>query len=150
MAAVSYPETARFLNEYLADLSVLYQKLRSFHWNVEGPAFFTLHAKTEEYYDEVAEEIDEVAERILMIGSRPVSTLKEYLERASLKEAPAKVYRAEEIVGHLVDDFSTLVEALHRGIDVAEKEGDPGTVDLLTGSLRRYEKELWMLKAFSA
>ena len=50
------------LNKLLADLVVEYHKLQSFHWYLKGYHFFDDHAKLEEYYDEVAEIVDCVAE----------------------------------------------------------------------------------------
>ena len=58
-------KVAEHLDQHLADLHVLYAKLHNYHWFVEGSGFFTMHAKLEELYDGVAEEIDAVAERIL-------------------------------------------------------------------------------------
>ena len=52
------------LNCLLADLNVFYRKLQNYHWNVKGKDFFTMHEKLEEYYDEINEQIDEVAEHI--------------------------------------------------------------------------------------
>ena len=49
----------------LADLQVFYSNLRGFHWNVKGHGFFVLHSKYEELYNDAAEKVDEVAERIL-------------------------------------------------------------------------------------
>ena len=46
------------LNVYLADLNVMYRKVQNYHWNVDGRNFFTIHAKLEEYYDEINENID--------------------------------------------------------------------------------------------
>ncbi len=75
------------LNKQVADWSVLFTKLHNFHWYVKGPQFFTLHEKFEELYTESATHIDEIAERILAIGGKPVATMKEYLEISSIQEA---------------------------------------------------------------
>ncbi|MFW5684737.1 MAG: Dps family protein [Spirochaetota bacterium] len=136
------------LNHYLADLHVAYGRLHSFHWNVEGTSFFELHAKLEEFYDAVATEIDEIAERVLMLGGRPVSTLREYVETSELNEAPARAYSGEEVARLVLDDFRYLIERNREGIEAAERSGDAGTADLLTASLRHYEKQVWMLTAF--
>ena len=74
------------LNGFLADLNIFYRKLQNFHWNIQGKEFFVLHAKLEEYYDDVNLQIDEIAEHILMLGKEPLGTMKEYLEnRQKLK-----------------------------------------------------------------
>src|SRR5690554_6958370 len=74
------------LNKLLADYQIYYQNLRGLHWNVKGVKFFMLHEKYEEYYDEAAETIDEIAERILMIGGKPLHSYDAYLQTAELKE----------------------------------------------------------------
>ena len=68
------------LNKLVANLTVLYTKLHSFHWYVTGRSFYTLHEVFENYYNYTTESLDEVAERLLAIGGRPVSTLKGALE----------------------------------------------------------------------
>jgi starvation-inducible DNA-binding protein len=149
-ATTTTQKSVDFLNRFLADLHVMYAKLHSYHWNAEGLAFFTIHAKLEEYYEEAAKQIDEVAERILMLGARPISTLKEYLTLSGLTEAPAAGYRVEQIVAAVAADFSALMVTLREGIEIADAAKDPGTADLLTESLQRYEKAAWMLRAYAA
>jgi len=50
------------LQQLLADFQVYYTNLRGFHWNIKGHAFFILHSKFEEIYNDAAEKIDEIAE----------------------------------------------------------------------------------------
>ncbi len=68
------------LNQLLADFVVEYHKLQTFHWYVKGKDFFTVHAKLEEYYDHVNENIDEVAEHILMLNMKPLASLQEFFK----------------------------------------------------------------------
>lgn len=79
-------EVVKNLNELLANLHVHYQKLRNFHWNVTGSEFFDIHETTEEEYNFVVTEIDEIAERIRVFGATPISTLKEYLKVQTLEK----------------------------------------------------------------
>lgn len=141
-------KVAEHLNKYLANLHVLYTKLHNYHWNVEGRGFFTLHAKLEELYDGVAEEIDEVAERVLQLGERPLASLADYLKVAELKEAPSEGIDSEALVKALAEDFKTLITGLRAGIEAAQEIGDEVTVDLMIGSLANLEKQLWMLDAY--
>ena len=68
------------LNEFLSDLEMFNIKLQNYHWNVVGKGFFTTHEKLEEYYNEIREQIDEIAEHILILGYQPVGTMKEFIE----------------------------------------------------------------------
>ena len=55
------------LNQLLADYQVFYQNLRGFHWNIKGHGFFVLHGKFEDMYNDVANKVDEIAERMLVL-----------------------------------------------------------------------------------
>ena len=55
------------LAQLLADFQIYYTNLRNLHWNVKGHGFFVLHAKYEELYNDAAEKVDEIAERLLQL-----------------------------------------------------------------------------------
>lgn len=135
------------LNELVANLTVMYTKLHSFHWYVKGTDFFTLHEKFENYYDEVTEALDEVAERMLSLGQRPISTLKGSLEVATIKEA-TEDENASKMVEVLVNDNSTLITLLNEIIEVADESNDPGTSGMAEGLKTKLEKDNWMLNAY--
>ena len=140
-------KTAEALNQYLADQQILYAKLHAYHWNLEGPMFFPLHEKLQELYKAVAESIDEIAERILMIGHRPLTRLSEYQKQAKIKEVESEKVADQETVRILLADYQHLVKSLRGIIELAGESGDDGTVDLATNELRAHEKTVWMLSA---
>lgn len=136
------------LDHLLANYHVHYQKLRNFHWNVEGHDFFELHGIFEQEYDAVKLQIDEIAERIRVFGKKPVSNLSEYLKMSEIEEASKEV-KAPQMVDEVLRDFEILISLL---IDAHEKSsavGDVATEDLLTAYIKRTEKMHWMLSAFS-
>ncbi|WP_423799345.1 Dps family protein [Neobacillus sp. SAB-20_R2A] len=137
----------KVLNQQIANWNVLYTKLHRFHWYVKGPHFFTLHAKFEELYEEAAATIDEFAEQLLTIGGSPVSTLKEYLEIATIKET-TDTLKAEEMVQSIVKDFTQIIAELQAGMETAEQNNDEVTSDMFLGLKGKLEKHNWMLKAF--
>lgn len=135
------------MNSILADLQVFYMKLHHFHWFVKGPHFFTLHEKFEELYDEVTGHSDDIAERLLQREETPISTLKESLELASIKEASSKG-TDREMVAEVVNDLELINKKLTETIEIAGETGDEITVDLLLGISTSFEKHIWMYKAF--
>lgn len=135
------------LNELVATWSVLYTKLHNYHWYVSGSAFFTLHAKFEELYNEVTLNLDDVAERILSKGSKPVATLKEHLQLSIVEEAAGKE-SAEEMVEQTIVDFKLVMDAINKGMELAGEAGDDRTEDLLNAQYQSLEKHTWMLTAF--
>ena len=134
------------LNKQVANLSVFFTKLHHYHWYVEGPQFYQLHEKFEALYDEMNELYDEFAERLLMIGGNPVSSLKSYLELTSLKEASGKE-DALAMVKHVLNDFKLLNIELKEVMEIAQELGDEVTADLAIGAMTSFEKHIWMLSA---
>ena len=137
------------LNKLVANLTVLYTKLHSFHWYVNGRSFYTLHTVFENYYDYTTATLDEAAERLLAIGGRPVSTLKGALEIATIKEATEQE-TTSEMVAAVFHDFELLINDLTHLMAVAEDEGDQGTSDLALGLKTQLEKNVWMLRSYLA
>nr|P83695.1 RecName: Full=DNA protection during starvation protein [Brevibacillus brevis]1N1Q_A Chain A, DPS Protein [Brevibacillus brevis]1N1Q_B Chain B, DPS Protein [Brevibacillus brevis]1N1Q_C Chain C, DPS Protein [Brevibacillus brevis]1N1Q_D Chain D, DPS Protein [Brevibacillus brevis] len=138
---------AVLLNRQVANWVVLYVKLHNFHWNVNGPNFFTLHEKFEELYTEASGHIDTLAERVLSIGGSPIATLAASLEEASIKEATGGE-SAAEMVSSVVNDFVDLVGELKVARDVADEADDEATADMLDAIEAGLEKHVWMLEAF--
>ncbi|KKX55325.1 MULTISPECIES: Dps family protein [Brevibacillus] len=135
------------LNKQVANWTILRMKLQNYHWNVKGTAFFTLHDKFEELYNEASEHIDTLAERILARNGKPVATLGECIRDASIEEASDRE-TAEEMVQTLIEDFTTVIDELKDGIKKVEELGDEGTADMLLSIQTSLEKHVWMLKAF--
>ncbi len=136
------------LNVLLSNLHIHYQKLRHFHWNIKGNQFFTLHQIFETWYNEVKIQIDEVSERILSINQIPYSTLRKYLEIATIEEPPAITFNATTMLTHLSKDFKALNADYKKAIAQATDVNDEGTIDLLSGYLKTTEKKQWMVNAF--
>ncbi|AXN38480.1 MULTISPECIES: Dps family protein [Peribacillus] len=134
------------VNKEIANFSVLYTKIHNYHWFVNGPHFFELHQKLEELYKEVTSNYDELAERLLAIGEKPVATLKEYMELTTIEEATGKE-NTEDMVQSVISDFEKLSEEFLEIIEVAETE-DPVTADMLTGMKKSLNKHAWMLRAY--
>lgn len=135
------------LNKQLANWIVLNMKLHHYHWYVKGADFFALHEKFEELYDEAAGHIDDIAERLLAVGGKPISSLQESLATSSLKEA-AGGESAEEMVAAVAHDFALMMDELKQGIAVFSEQGDVSSEDLLIGIYSSIEKHKWMLDAY--
>ncbi|HEX5023875.1 MAG TPA: DNA starvation/stationary phase protection protein [Agriterribacter sp.] len=141
-------EVAGILNQVLADEHVLYNKTRSYHWNVEGPSFMELHKLYEAQYTELAEIIDEIAERIRTIGHYAEGRLKELLKLATLDE-PAVPTGFKQQIPSLDADHEQIINNLRKQIaDFDEKYKDIGSSDFLTGVLKQHEKMAWMLRSY--
>ena len=81
-------ELSSILNDLLANYTIFYQNVRGYHWNVKGDKFFELHLIFEELYNDLFLKIDEIAERILTLGSTPDHRSSKYLENALINVFP--------------------------------------------------------------
>jgi starvation-inducible DNA-binding protein len=138
---------AEVLNQQIANWTVLYVKLHNYHWYVKGNQFFTLHAKFEEFYNEAALHIDELAERLLALKGQPVATMKECLALASVQEA-TNHEDAQQMVQTLVNDFEQINKELREGMELADEQNDEVTGDMLLAIHSSLEKHIWMLTSF--
>lgn len=142
-------ELVESLNMLLANYAVLYQKLRNFHWNVTGPDFYDVHEKLEVEYTAAADEIDEVAERVRMLGFKPLSTLASYLDKSEIKESSEdKDMSSDAMMKEVVKDYETLLSFMVDVIDTAGEYGDIGTDGMIQKMMQRIEKEHWMISSF--
>ncbi|MCI8444127.1 MAG: DNA starvation/stationary phase protection protein [Clostridia bacterium] len=133
------------LNSFLADLNVFYRKLQNYHWNVYGKDFFVVHAKLEEYYDEVNKQIDEIAEHILMLGSQPLGTMQDYLNRTCIVEAKNEKIALCNVFENLIKDFETLLKKVTEIKKEADEQKQYATSALMDEYISNYMKTLWML-----
>lgn len=133
------------LNLLLSNLNVFYRKLQNFHWNVTGKDFYTVHEKLEEYYNDINEQIDEVAEHIISKECNVMATMKEYLETAQIKEAESKKIYSEEIWKEVLEGFEILIENCKKIKEEADSEKAYTTSSLMDDYLKDYKKKCWMI-----
>ncbi|TYR35852.1 DNA starvation/stationary phase protection protein [Sphingobacterium phlebotomi] len=139
---------ATILNKLLADEHVLYVKIRNAHWNVEGPDFHAQHLFFEGLYGELAETIDDIAERVRSIGHYAVGTMKEFLKLTQLTEMRYQKNDSQGFIKELLSDYEAIIIHIREQLEtVGEKHKDAGTEDFLVGIMEAHEKTAWMLRA---
>lgn len=96
------------LNNLLADLVVLNQKVYTLHWNVKGDDGLDVHKLTDDLYKGLTEFIDEVGEKIKMGGEYPAGTLNEILSLTVIKELKSEDFEPLDVVKTVINDLTTL------------------------------------------
>ncbi len=134
------------LNLFLANLNVFYRKLQNYHWNIKGEDFFNVHAKLEEFYDDINEQVDEIAEHILIIDGQPLGTMNDYLEIAQIKEAQNEKKDSRSIFETILKDYCILVENATKVKEDADNEKKYATSALMDEYLLDYGKKVWMIR----
>ena len=140
---------ANSLKVVLADTFVLYFKTHSFHWNVTGPHFKSLHELFEEQYTEIWQATDIIAERIRTIGEYAPNNFEEMTKVATLRSS-GQTPDEQSMVQILAEDNRAIVKTLYDAMKTAENDNDEGTVDLMVERIRVHEKAAWMLESSQA
>ena len=134
------------LSKVLADSYMLYLKTHNFHWNVTGEHFHSLHEQFEEQYTELADAVDEIAERIRALGHKAPGTFKEFHQLTSIEEDTEKP-EAMEMVRRLAVANEQVLRTARKALDPAKDADDEATIDLLTQRLHVHSKTAWMLRS---
>jgi starvation-inducible DNA-binding protein len=134
------------LKKVLASTFSLYFKAHTFHWNVTGKHFGSLHSFFEGQYEALWSSIDEIAERIRIMGEKAPMNLSEMLQGSVVPECTS-LPNPERMISDLFEGHSAIVNLLRNAIFVAEKVGDVGTAGFLAGRIEYHEKTVWMLRS---
>lgn len=138
---------AAILNRVLADEHILYTKLRNYHWNVVGPFFESLHELFQEQYEQLETDIDDIAERVRMIGAPAIGTMTEFLQHATLTEQTGNYPDSTTMIANLLADHEAIICNLRSDLRSCDEQyDDMGSSDFLTGLMQRHEKMGWMLR----
>ena len=135
------------LKQLLADYQIFYTNLRGFHWNIKGHGFFVLHGKFEDLYNDVANKVDEIAERKLMLGGQPDNNFSEYLKISRVKEVTG-VSCGDQALQNILETYGHLIKAEREVLAIASEAGDEVTVAQMSDYMKEQEKMVWMLVAY--
>jgi starvation-inducible DNA-binding protein len=140
--------TGDLLGRLLADTYALLGQTQFAHWNVQGPAFFSLHTFLEAQYEEIFQASDVLAERLRALDVISPGGLKTLASLSSITELEVKAHPAKDLVAHLLKCHEIVVKTAIKVRDHAGENGDAETEDLAIGRLRVHEKTIWMFRAF--
>jgi starvation-inducible DNA-binding protein len=141
-------EVSHILSKMLADEFVLYTKTRNAHWNVEGIDFASKHIFFEKQYEQLDETMDNVAERIRMLGEYAPATLNQFLKLTHLTEQSREKNDSRGFIRDLLADHESIIVNIRENINrFADQFKDSGTSDFITGLAEIHEKMAWMLRA---
>lgn len=132
------------LRRQVANAVVLYLNYKHYHWQTYGPLFRDLHKLFDEFAHAVRETLDELAERVRMIGQDP-PTLKEMLDVATVTLAGSQT-NMREMVEEARANALIVIAEMRRAARTAEEHDDPGTVDLCSKFVQVHEKQEWWLR----
>ena len=139
-------KVTQHLNIVLADTYTLYLKTQNYHWHVHGPHFKSLHILFEEQYTDLANAVDQIAERILTLGAKAPATFKSFLALTTLEEGKSDL-SAHEMVLALANDQKQLIRTLQQTLLAAQDASDEGSITIIGERIAVHEKNHWMLSS---
>ena len=142
-------QIAHGLSRLLADSYRLYLKTHSYHWNVIGPMFQTLHVMFMDQYTEEWAALDLIAERIRALGVMAPGTGAQFAALSAIPEDTA-VPDAQTMIRNLVEGQQTVARTAREVFKAADAANDQPTCDLLTQRMDIHEKNAWMLRSLLA
>ena len=139
-------EMTEQLNLLLADTMTLRDLYKKSHWQVSGPTFYQLHLLFDKHYEEQAELVDELAERIQMLGGISIAMAQDVAEITRIPRPPTGREEAPVQIARLLEAHEIILKEARQLAHVAVERGDDGTNDLLISDvIRTNEEHVWFL-----
>lgn len=133
------------LQKQVANAFIVYLNYKHYHWQTFGPLFRDLHRLFDEFAEEVYQTIDELAERVRMIGQNPVSRIEEFQKSATIKSAKDST-DMREMIEEANGNALIIIKEMRDAIKTSADGNDPGTADVLTRFVQIHEKHQWWLR----
>src|SRR6266542_1888693 len=128
------------LQRQVANAFVLYANYKHYHWQTFGPLFRDLHLMFDEFAKDTLGTIDEMAERVRMIGQDVQNVqLKEMQEAANVHSA-VKGQSMREMLEEADANLLLVIKDMRDAAKAADDNNDPGTVDLFSKVVQIHEK----------
>ncbi len=139
-------ESVTILNQILADTMTIRDLYKKHHWQVAGPTFYQLHLLFDKHYEEQSELVDQIAERIQLLGGVSLAMAADVAELTRIQRPPRGREEVPVQISRLLEAHELIIVAAREGADVANHNGDPGTNDLLVSNvLRLNELQVWFV-----
>ena len=146
MPESSIGQSVTLLNQLLADSITLYNLYKKHHWQLAGPTFYQLHLLFDKHAEEVEHTIDEIAERIQLLGGVTLGMPFDVAERTKIERPPMGVESVPALLSRTVEAHATVIRTLREGIELTGRNKDYGTNDLLVSDLlRMHEMQVWFV-----
>jgi starvation-inducible DNA-binding protein len=146
LSANACKESVDNLNQLLADTMGLRDLYKKHHWQVAGPAFYQLHLLFDKHYDEQAELVDKIAERIQLLGGVSVAMAHDVAEATLIPRPPKGREEVPVQISRVLHAHEIVLKEARTMARLAADAGDDGTNDLVVSDvIRRNELQVWFV-----
>src|SRR5260370_2213258 len=139
-------ESCENLNQLLADTITLRDLYKKHHWQVAGHTFYQLHLLYDKHYEEQNELVDQIAERIQLLGGISLAMAADVAEHTIIPRPPKGREEVPVQISRLLHGHEILLEEARAMARQAAQSADDGTNDLIVSDLiRTAELQVWFL-----
>jgi starvation-inducible DNA-binding protein len=134
------------LNQLLADTMTLRDLYKKHHWQVAGPTFYQLHLLFDKHFDEQAELVDAIAERVQLLGGVSIAMAHDVAETTLIPRPPKGREEVPVQISRLLHAHEIVLKEARTMARLAAESGDDGTNDLLVSDvIRKNELQVWFV-----
>ena len=134
------------LNLLLADTITLRDLYKKSHWQVGGPTFYQLHLLFDKHAGEQSELIDEIAERVQILGGVSIAMAHGVAANTRIERVPIDREEVPVQISRLLEAHHVILKDARDLAEKADDLGDVGTNDLLASSVvRTNELQTWFV-----
>jgi starvation-inducible DNA-binding protein len=134
------------LKTLLATSFSLYLKAANFHWNTEGPSFPQYHEFFGDFYSDIYNTIDPIAEYIRALDTYTPASLSRFTELTLIEDQIGQLAVVDQFT-ELLDDSMTLLAALNEAFVVATNENQQGIANFIAERIDAMQKHNWMIRS---
>lgn len=139
-------QSVETLNQVLVDTMTLRDMYKKHHWQMSGATFYQLHLLLDKHYEEQANLVDMIAERIMALGGVSIAMAPDVAEMTTIPRPPKGREDVPTQLARLLEAHEIILRQAHEGADAADESGDDGTNDLLVSNvIRTHEPQVWFL-----
>jgi len=139
-------ESVDNLNQLLADTITLRDLYKKHHWQVCGPTFYQLHLLFDKHFGQQNELVDQIAERIMLLGGISLAMGADVAETTLVPRPPKGREEVPVQISRLLHAHEIVLKEARAMARQAAQEGDDGTNDLLVSNvIRTNELQVWFV-----
>ena len=137
-------QSVQALNQTLADAITIRDLYKKAHWQVAGHTFYQLHLLFDKHYEEQDGLVDQIAERIQLLGGISLAMGADIAEESRIPRPPRGREEVPVQISRLLEAHELILTQAREAAGAADEAGDDGTNDLLVSNvIRTNEMQVW-------
>src|SRR6266568_3869867 len=120
-------QSVDLLNQILADTMTLRDLYKKHHWQASGHTFYQLHLLCDKHFGEQSELVDQIAERIQLLGGLSIAMAHDVAETTMIPRPPKGREEPPVQISRLLEAHEIVLKEARAMARRAADAGDDGT-----------------------